>query len=221
MIDAHRQRAHHSETTRQAILQAAEQVFAECGYSGARVDAIAAAAGYNKALLFHYFGDKTGLYQEVVGKIAAAHSATLRQALAAHLSGPDGELTRDRVGSFLGDFVRAVFDLYASQPHLLRILAWEAAEGWHTFLECPAPKSEVPWIRVMADYLQRARDAGVLHAEIDPMQLFVLVMGMSMAYLVSIPRHQMLFADIQLDQPEALARVRDQIVVLICEGALV
>src|SRR6266567_6612346 len=61
-----RGRAHDAEGTREAILDAAEEVFAEHGFDGARIDAIAAAADYNKSLIFHYFGDKLGLYREIV-----------------------------------------------------------------------------------------------------------------------------------------------------------
>jgi AcrR family transcriptional regulator len=36
------------------------------GYAGARVDVIAERAGLNKRMLYHYFGDKTGLYRAVL-----------------------------------------------------------------------------------------------------------------------------------------------------------
>ena len=56
-----------SAETRATILKAAEQIYAEHGLAGARTDAIAAAAGVNKALLYYYFKSKEGLYQAVVG----------------------------------------------------------------------------------------------------------------------------------------------------------
>ncbi len=59
-------RVHDAEGTREAILDAAEEIFAENGFDGARIDAIAAKSGYNKSLIFHYFGDKLGLYAEVL-----------------------------------------------------------------------------------------------------------------------------------------------------------
>lgn len=52
--------------SRAAILAAAEQSFAKAGLAGARTDAIAAAAGVNKALLYYYFKSKGGLYEAVV-----------------------------------------------------------------------------------------------------------------------------------------------------------
>jgi TetR/AcrR family transcriptional regulator len=55
-----------SEETRRAILAAAGRVFADAGLAGARTDAIASAAGVNKALLYYYFKSKESLYQAVV-----------------------------------------------------------------------------------------------------------------------------------------------------------
>lgn len=51
---------------KQALLDAASQEFAAKGFSGARVNAIAEAAGVNKQLVFYYFGSKRGLYQAVI-----------------------------------------------------------------------------------------------------------------------------------------------------------
>jgi TetR/AcrR family transcriptional regulator len=55
-----------SVETRAAILAAAGRVFAERGLAGARTEAIAAAAGVNKALLYYYFRSKDRLYEAVV-----------------------------------------------------------------------------------------------------------------------------------------------------------
>jgi TetR/AcrR family transcriptional regulator len=52
--------------SRDAILKAAERVFADAGLAGARTDAIARAAGVNKALLYYYFKSKDALYLAVL-----------------------------------------------------------------------------------------------------------------------------------------------------------
>ncbi len=49
-----------------AILEAAATIFAEHGFAGARVEAIAKAAGINKAMLYYRVGDKARLYELVV-----------------------------------------------------------------------------------------------------------------------------------------------------------
>src|SRR5579872_5878896 len=55
-----------SAETRAAILRAAAHIFAEEGLAGARTDAIAVAAGVNKALLYYYFKNKNALYFAVI-----------------------------------------------------------------------------------------------------------------------------------------------------------
>jgi TetR/AcrR family transcriptional regulator len=65
-LGARNPRHHDSAATREAILQAAERIFAEDGLAGARTEAIAAAAGVNKALLYYYFRSKEGLYRAVL-----------------------------------------------------------------------------------------------------------------------------------------------------------
>ena len=55
-----------TKAARAAILAAAGKAFAKAGLAGARTDAIAAAAGVNKALLYYYFKSKEALYEAVV-----------------------------------------------------------------------------------------------------------------------------------------------------------
>ena len=59
-------RPHRASETRGAILAAAARIFANSGLDGARIDAIAAAAGVNKAMLYYYFKSKDLLYVAVL-----------------------------------------------------------------------------------------------------------------------------------------------------------
>ena len=51
---------------KEAILNAAEQLFSETGYDSASTRAIAAKAGVNMAMLNYYFGSKDGLYKALL-----------------------------------------------------------------------------------------------------------------------------------------------------------
>lgn len=55
-----------SPDTRQAILAAARDAFAERGYDGASIRAIATSAGVDPALIHHYFGTKEQLFTATV-----------------------------------------------------------------------------------------------------------------------------------------------------------
>ncbi len=57
--------------SRVRILEAAVREFSRVGCAGARVDTIAREAGVNKQLIYHYFGDKNGLYEAVTTAVLA------------------------------------------------------------------------------------------------------------------------------------------------------
>lgn len=56
-----------SPDTREAILAAARDAFAERGFDGASVRGIATSAGVDPALVYHYFATKEDLFLAVVG----------------------------------------------------------------------------------------------------------------------------------------------------------
>jgi len=62
-------RAEMREETERSILDAAEVVFAESGFGGATMQAIAHASGLPKANLHYYFASKEKLYRRVVERI--------------------------------------------------------------------------------------------------------------------------------------------------------
>ena len=66
--------------SQERILEAALKEFAAKGFAGARVDAIAGRARINKRMLYHYFGDKKGLFREVLRRKLAERSAWLASA---------------------------------------------------------------------------------------------------------------------------------------------
>lgn len=56
---------------REAVLDAALRRFSSHGYVGTRIADVAADAGYSEALVFFHFGNKAGLFREVVSRIDA------------------------------------------------------------------------------------------------------------------------------------------------------
>lgn len=64
----------------EGIFQAAIREFAKCGKKGARLQAIADAAGVNKALVHYYFRNKDHLYEEVFDYIYKDYLTSLYEA---------------------------------------------------------------------------------------------------------------------------------------------
>src|SRR5262245_63242469 len=61
-----RARRRDAVATREALLSAGAELFAERGYDGVRVAAIADRAGVNKAMISYHFGGKRQLYLAIV-----------------------------------------------------------------------------------------------------------------------------------------------------------
>jgi AcrR family transcriptional regulator len=64
--------------SRLAILDAAEVEFSERGFDGVRIEHVARRAGYNKSLVYRYFGNREGLYAAVLERAASRRTETGR-----------------------------------------------------------------------------------------------------------------------------------------------
>jgi len=63
--------------SREAILEAAAEEFAERGFDGARIEHVARRADYNKALVYRYFGGKRGLFEAMLSHYVGRRRALL------------------------------------------------------------------------------------------------------------------------------------------------
>jgi TetR/AcrR family transcriptional regulator len=105
------ERVRDADRTKRKILDAAAAEFAAKGFSGARVDAIAKAAGVNKQLITYYFDGKEGLYRSVVQQCIEA--------------GPSA----NEVKPHYATLIASIFDSIISDPVPTRLLLWQALES--------------------------------------------------------------------------------------------
>src|ERR1700742_4715797 len=112
---SHRGSRRQPQVSRSAILQAALVEFASEGLAGARMDAIAEAAGVNKALLYYYFQDKDDLY----GAILDSFFARLLERIMEVCDRPG------TAGERFLSYVRAHFDSIAESPYYAHIFMGE------------------------------------------------------------------------------------------------
>lgn len=70
-------------STRERLLHAAEQLFAERGFYGTSIRDVAQAVGISKPSLIHHFPSKENLYSQVLKRIAAGLVERLEEALQA------------------------------------------------------------------------------------------------------------------------------------------
>jgi AcrR family transcriptional regulator len=75
-------RAQRKEMTRELLLDAAIEVFAEKGYHGASLDDVADAAGFTKGAVYSNFTRKSDLFRALLEREAARHDQALTQTVA-------------------------------------------------------------------------------------------------------------------------------------------
>jgi AcrR family transcriptional regulator len=85
------------QDTKTALVEAARAVFAENGYDGATVRAIAARAGVDAAMVNHWFGSKEGLFAQAVLQLPFSPIELLETLR----DGPDDEFGRRIVRTFV------------------------------------------------------------------------------------------------------------------------
>ncbi|WP_284165417.1 TetR family transcriptional regulator C-terminal domain-containing protein [Frigidibacter sp. SD6-1] len=103
---------------RQAILDAALDVFSAQGFRGATVDQIAEVAGLSKPNLLYYFPSKEAVHAELLGQLLDTWLDPLRALDAA--GDPQGEIL---------DYVRRKLELSRDYPRESRLFANEILQG--------------------------------------------------------------------------------------------
>jgi TetR/AcrR family transcriptional regulator len=219
MTEIERRRVYDAENSREALLYAAEEVFAREGFDGARIDAIAAASGYNKSLIFHYFEDKVGLYIAVIRRLKEGSEDLQVHILAPSLESDAILHDARKFRTFLEGMIGASFDFLQAHPNFLRILSWEAAEQWKTFSQI-VTRLDLPVTKRLQQFFLQAQRNGILRSDIDPAMVIVLTLSMCQSYLTSLPRYEVVL-DQNLSSPEAFARAREQIVRFVVHGMMV
>jgi len=130
------------------MLEAAERAFAERGFHGASVEAIAAASGITKPMIYAYFGSKEGLYRACMQRARARLIAALREGVDTGAA-PDQQLWHGLLAVFT--FVERERDSWA-------ILLGEVTQGTGPFVqEGTAVRRELS--ALIAELLRRAAAA--------------------------------------------------------------
>ena len=210
-------KARDADRTRAAILDAAEAVFAQHGFDGARVEAIANASGFNNSLLFRYFGDKIGLYTEVLKRADREMSELLARVFAPL---PEDEtITSDanRFRAFLSTTFGSVFDYMVDHPNIMRLLNWEQAEGVQTFARIATHFEPADLVRFEALFSKALR-AGLVRPGLDVVVMVVLVSQICWSALAALPLYQLVVGGREISSATVLTHLREQIIALIVAG---
>lgn len=140
-----------------AILNAAEELFATHGFERTTIKAIARAANVNSALLYYYFGDKTGLYRTVLTRLILS----LRQQ--ARFSGP----ADDDVPGMIDRIVRAQQQMFTRHPRAAILLFRELIDHNAAHAQSMIQEIAAELFRPACLAIEQGKRNGSIRADVD------------------------------------------------------
>lgn len=169
-ISAARGRKRNPARTRETILKAAVAEFCSNGFTGARVENISARSGANMRLLYHYFGDKEGLYTAVLDRVYTEVRAEERRL---DLGSEDPVEGMRRLIDF-------TFSFFARHRDYISLLNNEnLLRGRFVKRSRAVRPLTLPLLATITDLLQRGYKAGAFRGDVDPVQLHVSITALS------------------------------------------
>ena len=160
--------ARNPQQSQARILEAALKEFAAKGFDGARVDAIARKARINKRMLYHYFGDKEGLFREVLRR-------KMEERALWAASAPEDPV----------DSLPYWFRLACGDTDWVRLLEWEALQRGQQKITDQAHRQKNA-TRAL-ERLRRLQAAGRVSDRYDPGQLLLSMIALT-AYPSAFPQ---------------------------------
>ena len=117
------ERVRNPDRSRAAILDAAEQLFAEHGYDATSLTQVGAAAGVSRGTPGYFFRSKAELYQAVLDRSFAEVREAVRAGRERALASNESSET------ILAGAVSDYFDFLAARPNFVRLIEREALSG--------------------------------------------------------------------------------------------
>lgn len=139
------------DATRQRLLDAAEEIFAEKGYHGTVVDDIIHASDSSKGGFYFHFPNKQAIFLALIDKLAPRLSVAIDHAIASET---------DPVAQ-LDAALRTVLETFARHRKLSKILLIEAVGLGHGFDE-KLMRTRARFAGMIQDHLDRAIAAGAI-----------------------------------------------------------
>ncbi len=150
------------EGTRRNIIEVATKEFAENGLSGARIDEIAAKTKSSKRMIYYYFGDKDGLYLQVLENAYAEVRATEARLDLEDLP-PEQALEK---------LVRFTFDHHNTHEEFIRLVMIENIHNGDFLSKSSAiQKLNVTAIDAVSQLYERGVEQHVFRPGLDPLEL--------------------------------------------------
>lgn len=155
-----------ADRTRAELLAVATEVFAESGYSGARVDEIAERTRTTKRMIYYYFGGKEQLYLAVLEN-AYRGIREAEQKLTVDHSNPVEAIRR---------LAEVTFDHHIAHDAFIRLVAIENIHRGQFISRLSSLRElSAPATSLLDTILQDGRKAGVFRTDVQPLDVHIVI----------------------------------------------
>ena len=196
-----RKRKRNAKATRDELLQAATEEFANKGLAGARVEEIAARTATSKHMIYYHFGSKEELYTAVLARaydqFRSAESATDYTAMAP--------------AKALAQLVGNTFDVHAGQPQIVRIIMAENINRGENIVRIDSFEQRDLALATMRDILDRGAADGSMRQGLDALQIHLTVSALCFHYIANAHTFGHVFG-IEAHARQALATRRAEVI---------
>lgn len=167
-------RSRNAERSQRAILDAALGAFAETGLGGTRLDHIAEAAKVDKRLIYYYFKSKDALFLAVLEDAYRG----IREA--------ESELELDALEPIeaIRKLTEFSWNYYVAHPEFVTLINSENLHrARHLEKSTLIRDINSPLIETLGRILEKGRSQGLFRGGVDPIQLYISIVGLTYFYL--------------------------------------
>lgn len=148
------------------VLDVAEQVFSEAGFSGARVDEIAARMSTTKRMIYYYYGSKEELYVAVLERAYRGIREAERSMEFGELAPPEA----------LRRLAELTFDHHHQHPAFIRLVAVENIHHGEYLRKIGRMRDlGTPAASLLEEILRRGRADGTLREGVDALDVHMVI----------------------------------------------
>jgi TetR/AcrR family transcriptional regulator len=161
---------------RSTILDTATHLFAEQGFAGVSLRAIAERVGITKPSLLYHFPSKDQLREEVLSALFDHWSTRLPNLLRAVTSG-EGELE---------SLMDALWAFFEEDPDRARLVARELLDRPEA-MQARIGASLSPLVTLIARRMAKAQASGILRTDVDPEAFVLHMIALTLANVAAAP----------------------------------
>ena len=204
-------------TSKERILEAAIELFAEKGKLSTRIEEIARKADINKAMVYYYYVSKEYLYEKVLAVVAKNICQSFSDALK-EISQHDKDLIINTKY-----FITVHYEAFSTRKHYAKILL-DALANEPELLLLSFNNIMCKWEKHLPQEIMRSFELGVskrVFRKIDYKHVFISIIGMNLIYFLFKPIAESILRLEIDDEQRFLQERKENIIDLLLNGILV